>query len=160
MYDPQIYRKLALFLSYVLFPFSNHRPIRRYGPYQNTFLERVRISGDMSADRIICIIYMWLQKHPVSHTAKQLQLAQDTAVNWYSFCREVACAIAWHDFVPIGGRGDIVEVESRHSIKCKNNENDIFEDLNRVWIVGGKCRRKIGLFYYIFLAFFFYFHLS
>ena len=54
---------------------------------------------------------MWWMKHDQATIAKELELASHTAVDWCSFCREVAIDIALDQSTSIGGPGTINEVD-------------------------------------------------
>lgn len=53
--------------------------------------------------------------------AEWCMIGTDTAVDWYSYFRDVAARIAAMDFVQIGGSRDVVEVDETHLCKEKYN---------------------------------------
>uniref|UniRef100_V5GTL7 ISXO2-like transposase domain-containing protein n=1 Tax=Anoplophora glabripennis TaxID=217634 RepID=V5GTL7_ANOGL len=117
----------------------NHQARKKFSPLENTFLSRARLNGEMTADKIILIIDMWLKREPLLSAQETLSMSANTVVAWYGFCRDVACAIAWHDFIPIGGAGDVVEVDEFHLFKRKHNVGR--ETMSEhAWVVGGISR--------------------
>lgn len=118
----------------------NHAPVtRRFNPYQNTFLANVRMNRDMGEEKITMIIYSWLDRTPVTKAMETIQMSKETAIAWYGYCRDVACAIAWHEYQPIGGPTDIVEVDETHLFKRKYNVGRLTE-WRHIWLLGGISR--------------------
>ncbi|KAJ8945134.1 hypothetical protein NQ318_001599 [Aromia moschata] len=103
--------------------------------FHSTFLSKVRLRGEMTVDRMVLIMYYWLSQTLPEAVQRGLSLSTETAVYWYGFCRNVACAIAWHDFTPIGGNGDVVEVDESHLFKRKYNVGRLTQ-WRHVWVVG------------------------
>lgn len=71
--------------------------------------------------------------------AESVDCAQDTAVAWFQYCRDVAKKIAWHEFNRIGGPHDVVEIDETHLFKRKFNVGRQVM-WNHVWIFGGISR--------------------
>lgn len=90
-------------------------------PTNNTFLRRVRINSELGCDVIVKMAYMWLRRRPLVDIQEECGVASDTAVAWNSYFRDVAMKVAWHDFLPIGGATDVVEVDETHLLKAKYN---------------------------------------
>lgn len=112
---------------------------KRFSPYNNTFMAHVRTNHNMGEDIVVRIIYHWLRRMPLVALLEDLKISRETAVYWYGFCRDAACAIAWHEYVPIGGPQDIVEVDETHLFKRKYQVGRLNE-WNHVWVVGGISR--------------------
>lgn len=112
---------------------------KRYSPYQNTFITNVRTNEKMGEDNILYLLLDWLIKMPLSIAIENIGISRDTAVFWYGFCRDAACAIAWHEYEPIGGPNDIVEVDETHLFKRKFQVGRLNE-WRHVWVVGGISR--------------------
>lgn len=113
---------------------NNHR----MEPTQNTFFERVRLN-EVGSDAVIKAAYCWFTDVPVTQAMGYVNIASDTCVAWYSYFRSVATKIAWHDFLPIGGDTDIVEVDETHLFRRKFQVGRLgmWRD---VWLFGGISR--------------------
>lgn len=106
----------------------------RVSPIQNTFFSRVNLDFSTSFK----LIALWFWRIPVSQAYKHANVNKQTAVDFYSFLREVAHTIMSHDFVQIGGPGDIVEVDESHLFKKKYGRG---RNLKRaIWVFGGVSR--------------------
>ncbi|KAJ8927788.1 hypothetical protein NQ314_019667 [Rhamnusium bicolor] len=110
----------------------NHPRCIRFSPLTNTFLFKARLRAEMRADRIVKIMCMWLLHRPLMLTVKYLSLSSETGVYWFQFCRDVACSIVWHEYIPIGGAADVVEVET-HLLKYKRKLNEAV-DWHYFWV--------------------------
>ncbi|KAJ8909330.1 hypothetical protein NQ315_013548 [Exocentrus adspersus] len=108
---------------------SNHPTRKRFSALENTFLAKTRLYGEFSADKLVRLLYAWYRRVPLDDTLTDLSISSETGVYWYGFCRDVACAIAWHDFVPIGGAGDVVE-------QCIDEESYVCTDY---WLAYAEC---------------------
>ncbi|KAJ8956975.1 hypothetical protein NQ318_012139 [Aromia moschata] len=118
---------------------NNHHQRLRFAPMDNTFLSKARLKGGMTADKIVRVIHKWLKREPLISAQADLSISAETAVAWYGYCRDVACAIAWHDFVPLGGAQDVVEVDEIRLFKRKHNVGRLNE-WRHIWVLGGISR--------------------
>lgn len=118
---------------------TNHQARKKISPLDNTFLAKARLNSEMSADKIVMVIDLWLRRTPLIIAQKILSVSAHTASCWFGFCRDVACSIAWHSYTPIGGPGDVVEVDESHLFKRKHNVGRIGV-WNHIWVVGGISR--------------------
>ena len=110
----------------------------QFSPFTNTLLENVRLN-DVGADRVLKLMFLWLDNMGVVQAAKYTRVANDTAVAWYSYFRDIAQKIVWHDFLPIGGPDDIVEVDETHLFRRKCNVGRLVM-FRRIWLFGGISR--------------------
>lgn len=93
------------------------RPCRdlTINPLQNTFFEDVKLPFVKIFRLLICFIF----KMPVTSTALHCEVCQGTAVDFFSFCREICRVTHTHDAPRIGGQGDVVEVDETHLFTTK-----------------------------------------
>lgn len=116
----------------------------QYGPLLNTFLHNVRLQG-VGAHSIVKLIGMWIDKIAVTSAQRYANVSSDTAVAWYSYCRDVAYKVAWHEFHHVGGHDDVVEVDETHLFKRKYNVGRQVR-WNHVWLFGGISRTEKKVF--------------
>ncbi len=72
-----------------------------------TFFGRAKICP-LKAGRLL---YHFLVQHKLTEAADNVDLPKRTAIDWYSFFREVTDVAQDHDYRPIGGSHDVVEVD-------------------------------------------------
>lgn len=104
----------------------------------NTFLENVRLK-QVGAGSYIYGIQSFIEQLPVTKFAEYEKNATDTACAWYKYCRNVGKKIAWHEYIPIGGMGDVVEVDESHLFKRKYNTGRGTR-WESIWVLGGISR--------------------
>ncbi|KAJ8948203.1 hypothetical protein NQ318_010479 [Aromia moschata] len=118
---------------------ENHVKRLRFSPLLNTFLSKVRLRGEMTTDKVLKLIQMWCDRQPLIKVLQYLHLSAESAVYWYGHCREIACAIAWHDYIPIGGDKDVVEVHDSLLFKKQLNVRGR-KTYKHIRLVGGISR--------------------
>ncbi|KAK4872528.1 hypothetical protein RN001_014557 [Aquatica leii] len=104
----------------------------------NTFLERVRLR-EVGAHTVLMGMYLWVTGVNLSTMISELEIATDTAVAWYSYCRDVANKVAWHELGRIGGPEDVVEIDETHLFKRKYNIGRM-NMWRQYWLFGGISR--------------------
>ncbi|KAJ8923461.1 hypothetical protein NQ315_002020 [Exocentrus adspersus] len=124
----------------------NHLLQRKFAFLENTFLGGTFSYGQCSADKIVILLYAWYRQQPIMDLVVDLSLTSETVIYWYSIFRDIACAIAWHEFVPIGGVKDVVEVnvtQLTYNDMSDMDDIDIYTDSEErptIWVVGGISR--------------------
>nr|XP_022904005.1 uncharacterized protein LOC111416268 [Onthophagus taurus] len=61
--------------------------------------------------QILCFVYLWVEKAPLTLIAKITKMSLTTAVSWASFCREVLLDKYLLHPEKLGGPGSIVEID-------------------------------------------------
>jgi len=107
---------------------------RTVNPLKNTFFEKSKLKFTQVFD----IVIHWVSHDSVTSTGNLYQHTDETMVNWYSFCREVARIADRHDTPQIGGPTDIVEVDESHLFNRKYNRGRILT--RKIWVFGGISR--------------------
>lgn len=82
----------------------------------------------------------------VTAAAIDIGIREATAVAHYGYFRDVANKIAWHDYRPIGGADDIVEVEELLLYKRSKKRKGEMKISKNVWLFGGISRKTGRLF--------------
>lgn len=99
--------------------------------------------------QILQIVYCWISKLPVTTACQFVKVARQTAVDFYSFCREVAEIVISNTQVKIGGPGLHVEVDEKYTRKRKYHRGRISKT-HQVVIFGAVCREtKQGMFWQV-----------
>lgn len=110
----------------------------RTKPTTNTLLEDSKINV-VGTHKFVKVIFKWLKGNKISDAMQETGLSKKTVTRWYKLCRSVAAKIAWHDFVIIGGPGDIVEIDETHLFKRKYNVGRLLAT-RAYWAFGGISR--------------------
>ena len=93
---------------------------------------------------ILKIVYHWCWGHTLEEVRHEVGISgTDTAVNWYSYCREVCEQILIEDNRPVGGPGLTVEIDESKYGKRKYNRGRRVEGQ---WVFGGICREDKNCF--------------
>ncbi len=93
----------------------------------------------LSIDQIVKLTYLWVHKCSEEFTMRECGIVgEHTIVDWYSFCREVCVEVLQGESVPIGGPGEIVEIDESKFGKRKYNRG---RRVDGVWVFGGIDRR-------------------
>lgn len=96
-----------------------------YEPTANTFLSKVQHISDLGADQVVKLLFGWVDNWTEGYFSRA-KITEDTAEDIYTYFRDVAEKIAWHEYQPLGGVADIVEV---------------YETPNEdIWLFGGRSR--------------------
>jgi len=112
------------------------RPCRRRVGFRiNTWFAGSRLSMRRIWQLVVC----WFFQTPVTKAAWQVGVTQATAVDWYSFCREVCAVIMHNENYAVGGVGLHVEVDETHLFRRRYNVGRILAHQD-VWVFGGICR--------------------
>lgn len=127
----------------------SRRSVARCGgymsPLKGTFFSSIRTTFL----QILRIVYCWISKLPVTTASQFVQVARQTAVDFYSFCREVAEIVISNTEVKIGGPGLHVEVDEKYTRKRKYHRGRIIKT-HQVVIFGAVCREtKQGMFWQV-----------
>lgn len=107
----------------------------RKSPLEGTFFENVHIPFV----KVLRLIVFWYFRTPVTFAAVHCEVHVSTAVDFYSFCREVCRVVHGHDEQPIGGPGDIVEVDESHLFTPKYHRGRGMRRKS-LWVFGGISR--------------------
>lgn len=93
----------------------------------------------LSLSTIVMIMYEWCIETPVGHTAYQYQASEAAVSRWYATFRRYASNF-WIEncCAPIGGEGEIVEIDECLLVKHKNHVGRVLR--NQKWIFGGGVR--------------------
>jgi hypothetical protein len=90
---------------------------------------------------IIVITFCFIQKFRVSDVIQHCPINIQTAIDWYSFCREVCKSALDMDNRVVGGRGQIVEIDETHITTSKYNRGRPSSCQKRkIQIFGAFCR--------------------
>ena len=94
---------------------------------------------------------LWFFRWPVTNAASQCYVSEHTAIEWYSFCREVCELVVANDKKPIGGfnaAGDrlTVELDESHLVKPMHHRGRLLEFPQHTWVFGGICRETGEIF--------------
>lgn len=77
--------------------------------------------SNLSVSQIIYVTYLWNQQQKnVNQCAQEVCIAATTALDWFSFCREVAVDYCINNSVKLGGQGKTVEVNEGKIGKIAN----------------------------------------
>lgn len=106
----------------------------RVSPLQGTFFENVHIPFVKAFRLVVC----WFFRIPVTLASFHCDVHVSTAVDFYSFCREVCRVVHGHDEVKIGGPGDVVEVDESHLFTPKYHRGRRMR--RALWVFGGISR--------------------
>lgn len=112
---------------------------RNVSVLKNTWFENVRLSILTILKLTFCFVY----GAPVTEAAVSAEVSKQTAVDWYSFCREVCMVVLANSLEErkIGGRNKIVEIDEAHLCSRKNFKGRILLS-EQEWIFGGICRES------------------
>ena len=109
-------------------------------PRQGTFFENTHICPLQAAR----LLYHFLVKHGVLFAAEECRLSRRVAIDWYNFFREVADVVQDHDYQPIGGPDDIVEVDESHLFTRKYHRGRLLvmerRGASQCWVFGAISR--------------------
>lgn len=106
-------------------------------PRRGTFFERAHICP-LAAARLM---FHFLVKDKLTFAAVSTGLSKKTVVDWYNFFREVCDVSQDHDFCPIGGSRDIVEVDESHLFTRKYRRGRLLAaEREQVWVFGAISR--------------------
>jgi len=111
------------------------RTCRLYvNPLRGTFFENVHLPFLT----VWKLMYHFMMSDKVTYAAKMVQVTEKTAVDFYSFCREVYNVVQDHDATPIGGPDDVVEVDESHLFTPKYHRGRRMQ--RQMWVFGGVSR--------------------
>jgi len=79
----------------------------------------------------------------VTQAVVQCDVDGHTAVDYYSFCREVCRVAHAHDEVQIGGPGDVVEVDQSHLFTPKYHRGRPMQ--LALWVFGADSQKNGSL---------------
>ena len=89
--------------------------------------------------QVLELTYFWVYECTEKLVMRECDIATwSTVVDWFSFCREVCGEILEKDSSPIGGPGEVVEVDESKFGKRKYNKG---RRVDGVWVFGGIDRR-------------------
>lgn len=108
--------------------------VERVDPTHNTFFDDHRLP----ISRILELMVHFLLRTPVCTAAPLIGVTEETAINFYSYCREVCRVAERHDIGQIGGPRDVVEVDESHLFERKYHRGRIFR--RKIWVFGGISR--------------------
>lgn len=109
-------------------------------PTVNTLFQNV-MCNVAGADSFVLGIQCFLLRMSVSQFIAVSGLSKPTATAWYSYYRNVAKKIAWHDLGRIGGAGDVVEVDESQLFRRKYGVGRLTRmNSENVWAFGGISR--------------------
>lgn len=83
---------------------------------------------------VLRLMVCWYFRMPVSQAAMHAKVAQVTAVDFYSFCREVCRVVHTHDEVQIRLPGDVVECDENHLLTRKHHRGRMLK--RSLWVFG------------------------
>ena len=76
---------------------------------------------------ILQITFMWCDKKPSWLVRRKLNIAQNTVIDWYIFCREICVKIMLNQEIKIGGSGKVIELDETEFEKLKYNRGKSIE---------------------------------
>lgn len=111
----------------------------RRSAFAGTFFEQSRLG----ITDIVKLTHIFLSdiRARVSYATEEMRCSPNTAVDWFSFCREVIMDYVASESRQIGGPGVVVEIDEAKLGKRKYERGRI---LSGQWIVGGIQRRGPG----------------
>ncbi|OXA46581.1 hypothetical protein Fcan01_18859 [Folsomia candida] len=110
-----------------------HRTAVYVSPTKGTFFEHVKVSFEQA----LKMMFMFVRDEKLGLARKDCGIgSKTTAVDLYSYFREVCDVTQDHDFIPIGGRDDIVEVDESHLFKRKYHRGRRLRLSRHVWVFG------------------------
>lgn len=113
-------------------------------PLSNTFFSNV----NAPVLKIFRLIHAWAIHTPVTTAYEECEISRKTAIEFYSFCREVAAVVVSHMQTQIGGPGLTVEVDETFARRRKRNRGQLTSQT--LVILGIYCREtKEGLYWQV-----------
>ena len=103
-------------------------------PLRNTFFDEIKLPILKALRLMVC----WFFGIKVSKASVHCEVDGRTAVDFYSFCREVCRVVSAHDQEQVGGPGDIVEIDESHLFTRKNHRGRMLR--RAIWVFGGISR--------------------
>lgn len=101
---------------------------------KDTWLE----GSKLSFRQIVMFIYCWSSEMTnVKFTEKELDICQETTVDWNNYLREVCAFHLLQNPIIIGGPGTTVEIDESVFTRRKSNVGRV---LPQQWVFGGICR--------------------
>lgn len=102
--------------------------------------------SNLSIVKVLCMTRMWFTKCSRKCIMSELDVSGPTVTDWKMFCREVCMDLCARNSVPIGGEGEIVEIDESKFGKRKYNRG---KHVDGKWVFGGlqrgsnKCFMKV-----------------
>src|SRR5437868_15299856 len=82
---------------------------------------------------IFRLIFCWFDKMSVTKAAFHNQVSKAAAIKVYRHLREICLTVVRHDAAPIGGNGDIVEVDESHLFTRKYHRGRLLRRQMGFW---------------------------
>ncbi|CAL4126121.1 unnamed protein product [Meganyctiphanes norvegica] len=105
------------------------------------------VSCKIPVHKAVELVYYWAKKYPVNKTAEEVDVHENTVIDYFNYCREV-CTVATQrrgDAV-IGGVNKTVEIDESKFFKRKYNRGRILGSQKDGWVFGGICRETKEVF--------------
>ena len=118
---------------------------KKYSPFRGTFFDGV--SCKIPVHKAVELVYYLAKKYPVNKTAEEVDVHENTVIDYFNYCREV-CTVATQrrgDAV-IGGVNKTVEIDESKFFKRKYNRGRILGSQKDGWVFGGICRETKEVF--------------
>ena len=109
--------------------------------FDGTIFQRSKIG----INKILLIIYFWSQKYNIKETVRQTHISEPTVISYFQSLRDACDEWATTQMIPIGGVGDIVEIDETQMAKRKNQQGRVLPNSD-IWVFGGISRNTNKMF--------------
>lgn len=107
----------------------------RVSPFTGTFFDGTVCR--LPLQKVVQIIYFFLHKYRVCNARRENEVAENTIIDYYNYCREVCAVSIANDTCVIGGPGEVVEIDESKFFKRKYNKGRILSAQQDGWVFGG-----------------------